>query len=744
MQNDFLKIINNYMFKLNVHLLTCIFLLQVFVINAQTTPRKRCSIDAYQKAQLVKNPDLQIAIDASDKAAQNWSQHKAGKTSKNCNLKTTVTIPVVVHIVYYKDAPDDNLSIEQIESQIRVLNEDYNCLNIDRVNVPPVFEDVKADVDIEFCLATQDPNGAFTDGVTRTETDTIEYSISFDGIKKPERGGAPIWDRDSYLNIWVGRLKNDVLGYAASPNFGASIDGVVIGTRYFGKGNNFNLNPQYNKGRTSTHEVGHWLGLKHTWGNISDEELCEGDDTQNSCTSDDGIEDTPNSSCPYYGCPIFSESISCGTQDMTMNFMDYVNDACMYMFTKGQKDRILSVLNTTRKDLFDSRGCQSLNLGLDAGVSVNQLETVYCGKDYPLAVNIQNLGVTPITCVDLNYIIDGGTLQPFKKAVDINPGETKEIILAQINVNGQIEMQVWIDKVNDINDENDGNNSIAFSVFTPAYAKIPLTEGMEVSSGFQQDGWRNENPDADDFEWLISGEFGAPPTGSNSLIFNNYSGEDGNNPRNTEDHLITPALDFKNATLITFSFDRAYARYDMNLYDGLRLSYSIDCGNSWTPFWYKENEALATNNLDFEDAYYPINIEDWKKETIDLTEQLSGQSEVLLRITNVSGWGQLLWLDNIKVEAEFDEVGITNINEGTFTLSPNPTTDGLVNIELSKSHPAFELMEIYNTTGQLVSKENIFLKDAIQIDLSQQNNGLYLIILSGDEVRSTNKVLLSK
>ena len=194
-------------------------------------------------------------------------------------------------------------------------------------------------------MATIDPNGNPTTGITRTQTTVNSFSMQGDYMKHTVNGGIDGWLSDDYLNIWICNLDN-LLGYSTVPsNWTDPEDGVVIGYQYFGLTNN----PQYGKGRTTTHEIGHWLNLEHVWGGWS------------SC-GDDQVNDTPTQEWENYGCPSFPEAPnSCGTTnangDMFMNYMDYTNDACMNLFTNGQKTRMISAINQYRSELLTQQIC---------------------------------------------------------------------------------------------------------------------------------------------------------------------------------------------------------------------------------------------------------------------------------------------------------------------------------------------------------------------------------------------------
>jgi hypothetical protein len=189
-------------------------------------------------------------------------------------------IPVVVHIVYNTEA--QNIDDVRVFTQINVLNEDFRRLNADAINTPGAFVDVAADVGIEFCLASIDPYGNPTTGIVRTYTDTTEWLLSFsEEVKQTEQMGDDAWPSSTYLNIWVCNLQDGILGYAVSPGASPDVDGIVVDYRNFGLAD-VSSQP-YNLGRTGTHEVGHWLGLSHIWG-----------DDGGICGGTDNISDTPN------------------------------------------------------------------------------------------------------------------------------------------------------------------------------------------------------------------------------------------------------------------------------------------------------------------------------------------------------------------------------------------------------------------------------------------------------------------
>ncbi len=257
-----------------------------------------------------------------------------------------ITIPVVVHVIYRED--DENISDLQILSQIEVLNDDFRFRNSDRDGIPKAFQHAAGDALIEFVLAPRDPEGQPSTGITRTKTGTARFSydgssdatILLDKLIKLDPAGVAAWPRDDYLNLWVCPLDDGLLGYAQFPGGDAATDGVVIRTTAFGKVGN--VIDHYNLGRTCVHEVGHWLNLLHIWG-----------DDAHGCQRSDAVADTPNQGGPNEGAPVYPK-ISCNNAphgDMFMNYMDYVDDAAMFMFSRGQIERMNATLAGPRASL---------------------------------------------------------------------------------------------------------------------------------------------------------------------------------------------------------------------------------------------------------------------------------------------------------------------------------------------------------------------------------------------------------
>lgn len=288
-----------------------------------------CRTAEYRQQFLRNNPGISAKIAAIETFTQNFQKSKAygllGERPASPQ-SSFIIIPVVVHVVY--NSAQQNISDAQILSQIDVLNQDYRRLNADTSKTPLVFQPVAADCGFQFALAKVDTGGYATNGIVRKHTNIQQFGIE-DGIKFSSMGGDDAWDKDRYLNIWVGALTNGILGYSSVVGCPKENDGVVVLYTAFGTGGTAAV--PYNKGRTATHEIGHWLNLIHTWGDAD--------------CGDDLVDDTPPQQAADRGCPS-GTIITCNNApngNMYSNYMDFTNDECMNLFTYGQQDRMLAL-----------------------------------------------------------------------------------------------------------------------------------------------------------------------------------------------------------------------------------------------------------------------------------------------------------------------------------------------------------------------------------------------------------------
>ncbi|MFV8346155.1 zinc metalloprotease [Flavobacterium sp. ZB4P13] len=299
-------------------LLSAVALLMLFSCQndtTETTPetsalaQRGCASQEVLEAQLKADPTLALRMNEIEAFTQ-----KAMLTGRLVNGK--IEIPVVVNVLYKTAA--ENISDAQIQSQIDVLNDDFNATNSDFNSTPALFSGVAANVGITFVLET----------VNRKSTTKTSWGTR-DAMKKTKQGGLDPTSPTTTLNMWACTIGGGILGYAQFPGGSTATDGVVIDSKYFGLSGSGAY--PYNLGRTATHEVGHWMNLRHIWGDAT-------------CGSD-LVSDTPTHNTANYGVPAYPHYSTCtGTPvEMTMNYMDYTDDRGMYMFSNGQKSRMAAI-----------------------------------------------------------------------------------------------------------------------------------------------------------------------------------------------------------------------------------------------------------------------------------------------------------------------------------------------------------------------------------------------------------------
>ena len=299
---------------------------------------QKCSSQILLEEQLLKDPLLKTKIQNIEE------QTTQSLIRQELSLRTedSIFIPVVVHILYHTAA--ENLSDRQVQSQIDALNRDFNKQNTDVIYTPSVYKASVADCHIHFVLANRDKDGHEVEGVVRLYTANKSWS-NIDDMKTTLKGGSTAWDASQYLNIWVGNLGGNVIGVSSFPGMNKELDGIVVDYTAFGTTGN--LSAKFNDGRTCVHEIGHWLNLYHVSGDMP--------------CGNDLVADTPPQKKEHYSNPTFPQYSTCigiRTIDMTMNYMTYVDDNQMYMFTNGQKKRMWALFDKGgfRESLRNSAG----------------------------------------------------------------------------------------------------------------------------------------------------------------------------------------------------------------------------------------------------------------------------------------------------------------------------------------------------------------------------------------------------
>ncbi|MDX2174675.1 MAG: T9SS type A sorting domain-containing protein [Bacteroidota bacterium] len=416
---------------------------------------------------------------------ENWVQGLQQNQSQTKNIGgqnstlSVFNIPVIVHVIHNNEAVNsltantgNNLNAAQIQDQINILNKDYNGTNPDTSLIPAVFKPLLGKCQFNFCLAVVNPSGTVLaepgiDRINRVAKGWTAppYSSTYtDATIKPNS----IWDPNRYFNIWVSGLSGGLLGYATFPNPGtsglsgltgpfgsATSDGVVILNTAFGSIGTAGSGV-YNKGRTATHEVGHWLGLRHIWGD-------------GTCATD-YCNDTPPAQTSNGGCPTHPYKLgTCSgntTGEMTMNYMDYTYDACMYMFTNDQKNRAQLIMTNSpmRATLLTSTVCNLPSVGNDIGIvsvaSPTYSQVINCTNKINPILNVTNFGSTVINNAVFNYYVNGMPVQTYTWSGTLNPAASTTIALPQISniTNGIKTFSVTVSSPNGGTDNNSSNN----------------------------------------------------------------------------------------------------------------------------------------------------------------------------------------------------------------------------------------------------------------------------------------------
>lgn len=695
-----------------------LFILTVF-LSLPAWGQRQCGTEIAVQEQIKENPSLQVLRDKIE--ARNRSKITAIKSTraeaKTTATYNTVTIPVVVHIVLQNPAV---VTDAQVQSQIDVLNRDYAALNTDTSILPSVWKALIGDAKIQFCLAQRTPGGEVTSGIDRVTTTKSSFSITTaaKAVKFASTSGADQWDGDKYLNIWVCHLESGYLGVATFPGLYAdNQQGVVID--YTGFGTTGTAASPYNKGRTATHEIGHYFNLRHIWGD------------EDACAADDGIDDTPKQAKATYGCPAWPQVDQCATASpgyMFENYMDYSDDACLVLFTTEQVDVIRATLTDDRASLLTSDGCTPLNLKtLDAEVeSVITPYNQQCDAGITPSVILKNFGLTTLTKVNINYQVDDGTVYTtaWTGSLAALKSDTVSLSTSTLNV-GDHTLKAFTTLPNGAADD-DATNDTAWS-YTSFYNNItfPLKEGFE-SATFPPAGWEISNPDGS-YTWertaVTRGDSSYYAIEMRNLTYN-VNGE--------TDDIRTPTIDPGGVDSVFLFFDVAAATYsDVNgstneLWDSLLVLTTSDCSQTYDTLYNKWGKTLVTTTTPVTSEFVPTAAQ-WRRDSVNLTPIIKkGQFRVVFR--NVSNAENNIYLDNINIITRSTNA---YLKEKGVTVGPVPTS-GQVYVTFLEVPDNLDFIGVYNTSGQLIAKQrgtNIDGSNRFTFDLVNEPNGVYFVKL---------------
>ncbi|MGI8892075.1 MAG: M43 family zinc metalloprotease, partial [Bacteroidia bacterium] len=562
-------------------LISALFLISSTFSYAQHNEKCLAEIMFWEAAKV--DPSLLINRLMLDQETENAIA--AGETYKSSAV--TKIIPVVVHVIH--EGGSENISIAQIEDQIRILNEDFKRLNADTTNTPGPFKPLAGHPDVEFRLATKDPNGNCTNGIVRVFSPLTNNARN--NVK-----ALSYWPRDKYLNYWTVKSIEStsggsgiVIGFAQFPGGNAPTDGVVVRADYTG-----NIGTAANngdKGRVATHEVGHWLNLRHIWGDAQ--------------CGDDQVGDTPQQFGPNQSnCPAFPKTSNCINNgpngDMFMNYMDYTNGSCQNMFSAGQAIR----MNVTLNNSLSSRNNLWTQANLIATGTDDNAIPQACA---PVADFWSD---TEFVCVGNNVNFYEGSWNGIPTSFEwILPGTVSGL---STDTNPTVQYTTpGIYGATLIVSNSQGSDTLTKNVVVNVLHQygtrwVPDLENFEAPFSFP--GW----------EWYVFNEGGntwehnivAAHTGTHSVWINNYAG---NVPAKT-DVFLTPAYNLTYSTNTFAKFWVAYAVRTSASTDQLRVFVSTTCGQFWTQRLSKTGTTLATAGLVTNTAFIPNNPNQWREE----------------------------------------------------------------------------------------------------------------------------------
>ena len=597
---------------------------------------KKCMTTDLIKNELEHNFDY----DLTRKSLYDYNKKNQFTNNKN---QPVITIPVVIHVIHRaQDAVGANTNIPdaQIEDQFLILNQDYSQTNPEFPNPPRnTFINNVGNPQIQFCLASIDPSGNPTTGITRTPTTNSEwnYDTQSNDMKQTTTGGIDNWDPLRYLNIWICKIGSSgggqTLGYAYLPGLQAGNqswkDGIVVDYRFFGTvGNSSNSSD----GRTATHEVGHYLGLSHTFCESSG--CCDNDLNGNYSWGD--VDDTPATEDIYFGAVnantnnntcndlSYSNIFNTDVLDMDENYMSYSNNS--WMFSEGQVDVMLGTLNAP--------SWQGGRVAL---------------KNSTVSVNCNGIVASSWDCDSQGNCVDPGT----------------------------------------------GNGT--YSSYNACLSACGCTGNIStITEGFQapslQNDWSIDNPDGDQ-TWAINSSYGYNSSSSISIENSIYSAN------GEYDDLNSPMMNFTGATSITLDFDYAYSLWTdpslpQNWSDTLIILVSSDCGLNWEKIWEKAGANLVTTSPIFNGTeWFPTNNNDWDSENINLNNY-ANKDAIMIKFRNVNQYENNLFLDNVNITSNgslsFDEA-----QKNMVLVYPNPA-DKQIDVNYKG------LKQIYNMLGERV------------------------------------------
>lgn len=688
-------------------------------LKAQSTQTyfDQCIAEIMYQQEIAADPSYAAAQAQLEIETEHYvNQYIAARQNAASNKSAAVVrvIPVVYHIIH--EGGPENISRDQCVNQLELLNLDFRRLNADTANTPAPFKLIAADSEIEFRLATLDPNGNCTDGVVRVFSPLTTNARN--NVK-----ALSYWPSNKYLNVWVVKsIENTsgssgiVIGFAQFPGGNAATDGIVLRHDYTGDtGTAANSN---NAGRTATHEVGHWLNLRHIWGDA----VC----------GSDFVLDTPTQQGPNQSnCPQFP-SVTCNNGpngDMFTNYMDYTNGTCQNVFSIGQAARMNAALSSATSG--------RSNLWSNANLIATGTTGAPGAICTPIAAFINNV----------KYVCEGTTINfsdgSWNGPVDTwqwdFPGGTPSSSndpnpAIQYNTAGTYDITLTVSNAS-------GSDVITITdavVVVPAIGQysVPYSEGFETIT-FPGTEWAVENEAGN--TWTQT-NVAAHNGSTNALYINNFTG----NLNGSTDVFITPTYNLTNVTSSNLTFWLAYATRSSNSTDQLKVFASTSCGQLWNIRYNKTGTALATAGL-ITSNFIPSPSQ-WRQETVNIaSSSFNNKPNVRFKFEYVHNGGNNIFIDNINLDGT---VGINEALEQSlgFSVYPNPImTQAIIEFTIEDRNPI--QIDVIDVMGRVVNNFIATTLDAgeYQFELpADLASGLYSVRLNVNGYISTRKVIINK
>ncbi|MBK9636988.1 MAG: T9SS type A sorting domain-containing protein [Bacteroidetes bacterium] len=680
--------------------------------------QEKCLTEIMFQEAAAKDPSILKNRQDLEDWTQNYIMSQSQSQSTNSTTQVNRVIPVVVHVIHY--GGPENISKAQILDQIRVLNEDYNYLNADSVNTPAVFKPLAGVTNIEFRMAQLDPSGNCTDGINRVYS-PLTYNAR-NNVK-----ALSYWASDKYLNMWiVSSIENSngspgqVIGFAQFPGTGpAATDGVVIKHDFMGT---IGTASTSDAGRTSTHEVGHWLNLRHIWGDAT--------------CGNDQVSDTPTQyEANLSICPTWPHISNCAGSapngDMYTNYMDYTTGGCQNMFSAGQSTRMNAALSFTPFGRDNLWSAANLTFTGTDGTPAVLCSPVADFPDRPKfvceggSVQFSNASWGGDAASRL-WTFPGGnpaTDTSANPTVVYSTAGTYDVILSVTNAAG-----------------THTKTAVGMVIVSPTVVSntvFPMFEGFESGVFPSANDWHTYDANGGTF-WDVNNA--AAATGQYSINLYTYQGAD-----KGPDDFVTNAFDLSNVTGTSMSFKLAYATKNTTSTndDKLVVYYSTNCGQTWTPRYSKSGTSLQTTVASVPSDFLP-SASQWRTETINLSSpSISTKPNVRFRFEFSYDTGNNIYIDDINLSGI---VGVNEVNaqNSNVVIYPNPSKS-VTYVDFNVTNPSDVIIEVFDIQGRIVSsfKDYFSVGDHQFTMNSDLEKGVYMVRLTFGDHSVTKRVVIN-